>query len=206
MKRCSPRCQASPRRRLCRRASPRRHHRPSSGLPAPPPSLGLPALVAPPPSLVAGPPRAAAASPRLTRRDRTADLPEELLDLIFGLIGSADRKFCSLIWHRWLTSSTPRQPPISSSRSTPGQRSSPRCCEPATLRAVLGRLQSSRSSATPAPRASVTPSRSSRAPRPRLHRLKLCSLPAVADDIPIHQSAKGFPVGSGLLDWSLCGL
>ncbi|CAO2043853.1 unnamed protein product [Urochloa humidicola] len=32
----------------------------------------------------------------------TADLPEEQLTLVFGLLGSGNRKRCSLIFHRWL--------------------------------------------------------------------------------------------------------
>ncbi|RLM80296.1 F-box protein [Panicum miliaceum] len=35
--------------------------------------------------------------------DRTADLPEELLALVFGLLGSGDRKRCSLVCRRWHT-------------------------------------------------------------------------------------------------------
>lgn len=34
--------------------------------------------------------------------DHTADLPEELLALVFGLLGSGDRKRCSLVCRRWL--------------------------------------------------------------------------------------------------------
>ncbi|KAL5201174.1 hypothetical protein ABZP36_035528 [Zizania latifolia] len=34
--------------------------------------------------------------------DYTADLPEELLAVVFGLLGSGDRKRCSLVCRRWL--------------------------------------------------------------------------------------------------------
>ncbi|XP_066396264.1 F-box protein At1g47056-like [Miscanthus floridulus] len=37
-----------------------------------------------------------------TEEDHTANLPEDLLTLVFGLLGSGDRRRCSLVCHRWL--------------------------------------------------------------------------------------------------------
>ncbi|XP_062194313.1 F-box protein At1g47056-like [Phragmites australis] len=59
----------------------------------PPPSPVLP----PPPQLLASIAEIGEAA-----EDHTADLPEELLALVFGLLGSGDRKRCSLVCRRWL--------------------------------------------------------------------------------------------------------
>uniref|UniRef100_A0A0D9XBC0 Uncharacterized protein n=1 Tax=Leersia perrieri TaxID=77586 RepID=A0A0D9XBC0_9ORYZ len=61
----------------------------------------------PPPA----PPLAAAAAAALPApieedglgEDHTAELPEELLAVVFGLLGSGDRKRCSLVCRRWLS-------------------------------------------------------------------------------------------------------
>lgn len=73
----------------CPSAPPRRK-------PPPPPPSPSPAFAATPPQLLASIAEVPA------REDRTADLPEELLALVFGLLGSGDRKRCSLVCRRWL--------------------------------------------------------------------------------------------------------
>ncbi|VAI30700.1 unnamed protein product [Triticum turgidum subsp. durum] len=68
------------------------HHRKP---PPPPPS----------PAAQAASPRfcsAAAAEDAAAEADYTSDLPEELLAVVFGLLGSGDRKRCSLVCRRWL--------------------------------------------------------------------------------------------------------
>ncbi|KAK1642761.1 hypothetical protein QYE76_060566 [Lolium multiflorum] len=61
----------------------------------------------PPPSPAAQPPSprfsdAAASDDVAPEPDYTAELPEELLAAVFGLLGSGDRKRCSLVSRRWL--------------------------------------------------------------------------------------------------------
>ncbi|XP_047048733.1 F-box protein At1g47056-like [Lolium rigidum] len=75
-------------------SAPRRHHHRN---PSPPPS----------PAAQAASPRfsdaaAAAADDAAPEPDYTAELPEELLAVVFGLLGSGDRKRCSLVSRRWL--------------------------------------------------------------------------------------------------------
>jgi hypothetical protein len=67
--------------------SPRRRRPP----PLPPPPSPSPALPVPPP------PQLLASIAGAAREDHTADLPEELLALVFGLLGSGDRKRYSLV-------------------------------------------------------------------------------------------------------------
>lgn len=53
------------------------------------------------------PPSSLSATPQLLAEtaweDHTAELPEELLALVFGLLSSGDRKRCSLVCRRWLS-------------------------------------------------------------------------------------------------------
>ncbi|OEL19819.1 F-box protein, partial [Dichanthelium oligosanthes] len=64
--------------------------------PPPPPPSPSPALLVPPPlQLLSSIAKAAG-------EYHTADLPEELLALVFGLLGSGNRKRFSLICRRWL--------------------------------------------------------------------------------------------------------
>jgi hypothetical protein len=106
----------------------------------------------PPPSPVLPPPQHLIASIAEAGEDHTDDLPEELLAAVFGLLGSGDRKRCSLVCRRWLASA---------SRSMLELHYSPR----AHCRGSLTASQpspSSRSSATTTSRASGTrPSHSS---------------------------------------------
>ncbi|WVZ64015.1 hypothetical protein U9M48_013601 [Paspalum notatum var. saurae] len=64
---------------------------PRRKVPPPPPSPALPA-----------PPKVLVSIAEAAGDDHTADLPEELLSLVFGLLGSGDRKRCSLVCRRWL--------------------------------------------------------------------------------------------------------
>ncbi|KAL6600473.1 hypothetical protein ACP70R_045273 [Stipagrostis hirtigluma subsp. patula] len=68
--------------------------------PPPPPS---PAAAPPPPRLLLSSASSAGAEEAPAEGvDHTADLPEELLALVFSLLGSGDRKRCSLVCRRWL--------------------------------------------------------------------------------------------------------
>ncbi|XP_066374615.1 F-box protein At1g47056-like [Miscanthus floridulus] len=60
-----------------------------------------PPLLPPSPALSA-PPQVLSSIAEAAGEDHTADLPEELLTLVFGLLGSGDRKRCSLVCRRWL--------------------------------------------------------------------------------------------------------
>ncbi|CAD6219923.1 unnamed protein product [Miscanthus lutarioriparius] len=60
-----------------------------------------PPLLPPSPALSA-PPQVLSSIAEAAGEDHTADLPEELLALVFGLLGSGDRKRCSLVCRRWL--------------------------------------------------------------------------------------------------------
>ncbi|GJN40074.1 hypothetical protein PR202_gb29241 [Eleusine coracana subsp. coracana] len=56
----------------------------------------------PPPSSVLPSPPQLLASIAVSGEDHTDGLPEELLAAVFGLLGSGDRKRCSLVCRRWL--------------------------------------------------------------------------------------------------------
>jgi hypothetical protein len=56
----------------------------------------------PPPFPVLPPPQQLIASIAEAGQDHTDDLPEELLAAVFGLLGSGDRKRCTLVCRRWL--------------------------------------------------------------------------------------------------------
>jgi hypothetical protein len=56
----------------------------------------------PPPSPTLPPRQQLIASIDEAGEDHTEHLPEELLSAVFGLLGSGDRKRCSLVSHRWL--------------------------------------------------------------------------------------------------------
>ena len=49
------------------------------------------------------PPPAVTAEDAAAAEDHTTDLPEELLTLVFLLLGSVNRKRCSLVCRRWLS-------------------------------------------------------------------------------------------------------
>ncbi|CAL5090465.1 unnamed protein product [Urochloa decumbens] len=67
--------------------------------PPPPPS---PSPTHPSPVPPQAPQHLLASLAEAAGEDHTADLPEELLALVFGLLGSGDRKRCSLVCRRWL--------------------------------------------------------------------------------------------------------
>ncbi|KAK1574491.1 hypothetical protein QYE76_017935 [Lolium multiflorum] len=73
-------------------SAPRRHHHRK---PSPPPS---PAAQPPSPRFS----DVAASDDAAPEPDYTAELPEELLAAVFGLLGSGERKRCSLVSRRWL--------------------------------------------------------------------------------------------------------
>ncbi|KQJ86909.1 hypothetical protein BRADI_4g08400v3 [Brachypodium distachyon] len=76
-----------------------RHHRHHRKLP-PPPS---PAAQATSPRFSSdGAAAAAEDAAAAATADYTSDLPEELLAVVFGFLGSGDRKRCSLVCRRWL--------------------------------------------------------------------------------------------------------
>uniref|UniRef100_A0A0E0AZH1 Uncharacterized protein n=1 Tax=Oryza glumipatula TaxID=40148 RepID=A0A0E0AZH1_9ORYZ len=77
-------------------SAPRYHHHRHPPRNPPPPSPP-PADHAPPQPLPTPDDDAPAAE------DHTADLPDDLLAVVFGLLGSADRKRCSLVCRRWLS-------------------------------------------------------------------------------------------------------
>ncbi|XP_037433872.1 F-box protein At1g47056-like [Triticum dicoccoides] len=74
-------------------SAPRYHHHRK-----PPPTPPSPTAQAASPRFCS----AAAAEDAAAEADYTSDLPEELLAVVFGLLGSGDRKRCSLVCRRWL--------------------------------------------------------------------------------------------------------
>jgi F-box/leucine-rich repeat protein 7 len=107
----------------------------------------------------------------------TADLPEELLAVVFGLLGSGDRKRCSLVCRRWLAAEAASGLRLALDTRAPLLAAAPGILDRFSAVSNLALKCDRRTESVGDPTLVLVAHRLG----PGLRRLKLCSLRAVTD-------------------------